>query len=90
MESPDNRRKADDSYRTLCVGRSLFLPAASTTGTRMAGIPNALAIALWIVGSCWAIAALAWLLNAETDFLTLLVAFGAVTGTLEWWLRRKS
>src|SRR5262252_8609218 len=32
MESPDNRRKADDSYRTLCVGRSLFLPAASTNG----------------------------------------------------------
>ena len=56
----------------------------------MAGIPNALAIALWIVGSCWAIAAFAWLLNAETDFLTPLVAFGAVTGTLEWWLRRKS
>jgi hypothetical protein len=53
-------------------------------------LPNALAIALWIVGSCWAIAGLAWLLNAETEFLGSLVAFGAVTGALEWWLRRKS
>lgn len=53
-------------------------------------LPNALAIALWIAGSCWAVAAVAWLLNAETDFLVALVAFGAASGALEWWLRRKS
>ncbi len=65
---------------------------ARDPGTRLPNtrLPNALAIALWITGSCWAIAGLAWLLNAETDFLTPLVAFGVVAGTLEWWLRRKS
>jgi hypothetical protein len=53
-------------------------------------LPNALAIALWIAGSCWAVAGLAWLFSAETGFLGPLVAFGVVSGTLEWWLRRKS
>jgi hypothetical protein len=52
--------------------------------------PNALAIAIWITACCWAVAALAWLVNAETDFVTPLVAFGVVTGALEWWLGRKS
>ena len=56
----------------------------------MAGLPNALAIALWIVGSCWAVAGLAWLVDAETEFLGSLVVFGVVTGPVEWWLRRKS
>jgi len=53
-------------------------------------LPNALAIAIWITGSCWAVAAAAWLLNAETDFLAPLAAVGVVTGGLEWLLRRKS
>jgi hypothetical protein len=53
-------------------------------------LPDALAIALWIAGSSWAIGGFAWLLNADTGFLAPLVAFGAVTGALEWWLRRKS
>lgn len=56
----------------------------------MAGIPNALAIALWIAGSCWAVAGIAWLFDAETGLLPPLVAFGVLTGAVEWWLRRKS
>lgn len=60
---------------------------ARLPGTRL---PNALAIAIWITGSCWAVAAVAWLFNAETDFLGPLVAFGVVTGAVEWFVRRKS
>jgi hypothetical protein len=60
---------------------------ARLPGTRL---PNALAIAIWITASCWAVAAVAWLVDTETDFLTPLVVFGAVTGAVEWWLRRKS
>jgi hypothetical protein len=60
---------------------------ARLPGTRL---PNALAIAIWITACSWAVAAVAWLVRAETDFLTPLVAFGVVSGALEWWLRRKS
>ena len=59
---------------------------ARLPGTRL---PNALAIAIWIAACCWAVAAIAWLINAEIDFLMPLVAFAVVTGALEWWRRRK-
>jgi hypothetical protein len=55
----------------------------------MTGVPNSLAIAFWIVGSCWAVAAVAYLFDAAAGLVFPLLAFGAVTGFVEWLVRRK-
>jgi hypothetical protein len=57
--------------------------------TRIAGMPSSLAIALWVTGSCWAVAATAYFLDVETKLLASVFAFGVVTGAVEWLLRRK-
>jgi H+/Cl- antiporter ClcA len=48
-----------------------------------------LAIAFWIVGSCWAVAAVAYLFDAAGGLVLPLLAFGAVAGFVEWLVRRK-
>jgi hypothetical protein len=55
----------------------------------MAGIPTSLAIALWVTGACWAVAAIPYLLEADTTFVAPMVIIGVLTGTAEWLLRRK-
>ena len=89
MESPDTRREADDSYRDAfaSVGAFSFQQRLARRRT-VAGIPDSLAIAFWIVGSCWAVGVLAYL-SGEEIFLVPLVAFGAATGVVEWWLTRR-
>jgi hypothetical protein len=54
----------------------------------MANLPEALAIALWITGSCWAVAALAYVSGASTEWVLPLFFFGCVTGVVEWIKRR--
>jgi hypothetical protein len=74
----------------LRVGRSFFLPAAPREqGRTMTGIPHATIIALWVTGSCWAIALVAHLLNGPPDLVFPLLVFGALTGIVEWILRSK-
>ncbi|MBS0531793.1 MAG: hypothetical protein JSS22_20745 [Proteobacteria bacterium] len=54
----------------------------------MTPLPNSLSIALWVVGSCWALAAIARLTDSETGVVSL-VAIGALTGLAEWLVRRQ-
>jgi len=56
----------------------------------MTGIPDSLAIALWVVGSCWVLSIIAFLIGGYEEFILPLVAFGVLTGAAEWALRRKA
>jgi hypothetical protein len=53
-------------------------------------LPDSLAIALWIVGSCWALAIVAYAFGASTEWIFPLFMFGVFTGIAEWVLRRKA
>jgi hypothetical protein len=55
----------------------------------MTGIPDSTAIALWVVGSCWAVSLVAYLFDGPTDIVFPLVAFGVLTGAAEWIVRNK-
>jgi hypothetical protein len=55
----------------------------------MTKLPNSLAIALWVVGTCWALAVLGYLLGASSELIIPLVAFGVLTGLAEWYLRKR-
>jgi hypothetical protein len=86
MESPDTRRKADDSYRARCAGRSLRATGlvALTEGKQMAGLPPSLSIAFWFVGSIWLVAIVAHVLDAPHQIVHAALAFGVVAGVVEW------
>ena len=56
----------------------------------MARIPDSLAIALWITGSCWVIALLAYFLGGSTELVLPLFVLGVLTGIAEWVMRRKA
>ena len=55
----------------------------------MAGIPTPLAIAIWITGACWLVAAIPYFLEIDATFVAPMVIVGALTGVAEWLLRRK-
>ena len=86
MESPDTRRKADDSYRARSAGRSMCATGlvALTEGEQMTGLPASLSIALWLVGSIWLIAILARFFDAPDEIVDAALAFGLLAGGLEW------
>jgi hypothetical protein len=50
-------------------------------------LPHSLAIALWVVGSSWAVMIAAYLLDADTGLVVPLVLFGTLTGAAEWMMR---
>jgi len=50
-------------------------------------LPHSLAIALWVVGSSWAVMIAAYLLGAETGVVIPLVLLGMITGMTEWMMR---
>jgi hypothetical protein len=54
----------------------------------MEKLPDTLAIALWITGSSWALALVACLFGASTEWLLSLFMLGLLTGVAEWILRR--
>ena len=56
----------------------------------MARLPNSLTIALWITGSSWALAIVAYLSGGSREWLFPLFMLGALTGVAEWVLRKKS
>ena len=51
-------------------------------------IPDSLAIALWLTGSLWVMAVLAYLFEAPPDLIVALAAFGILSGIAEWLVRR--
>ncbi len=56
----------------------------------MAGRSVSLAIAFWTVGACWAVAAVAYLCGASTEFIVPLTILGVCTGIIEFVIRRRS
>jgi hypothetical protein len=56
----------------------------------MEKFPESLEIAIWIVGSCWALAILVYLIGASTEWTLPIFIFGLLTGIAEWFVRRKS
>ena len=56
----------------------------------MAWASRPLVIALWIVGSCWVLAIVAWALGGSSEWTLPLVALGAFTGLAELILRQQS
>lgn len=55
----------------------------------MTGLPNSLLIAIWTVGACWAIVAMAGLFGFAVRPFLPLVLIGTATGVAEWFLRRQ-
>jgi hypothetical protein len=53
----------------------------------MARLPTSLSIAIWLVGSTWAVAILARVFDAPHEIVYAALAFGLVTGMIEWILR---
>jgi hypothetical protein len=56
----------------------------------MARLPDSLAIGLWITGSMWAMAILAYLLDASMEWILPMFVFGVLTGIAEWAMRQKA
>jgi len=55
----------------------------------MAGQSTPLAIAYWTVAACWAVAGVAYLCGASTEFVIPLAGLGICTGIIEFAIRRK-
>lgn len=53
---------------------------------RMAPLPDALSIALWIVIACWVVAIIAYLVRGPTNLIIPLLVLAVFTGVLEWLL----
>jgi len=56
----------------------------------MERIPHSLSIALWVAGSCWFLAILAYIFDGPRDLILPLVALGILTGVAEWYMRRNA
>jgi hypothetical protein len=56
----------------------------------MTRLPDSLAIGLWITGSTWVLAILAYLLGGSTEWIFPLFVLGVCTGIAEWVMRRKA
>jgi hypothetical protein len=52
-------------------------------------LPSSLAIALWVVGTCWTLAVLGYLLGGSSEWIVPLVSLGVLTGLAEWHLRKR-
>ena len=51
-------------------------------------LPNSLSIALWVVGSCWLVAAALYIFDGPRELILPVVTLGTLTGVAEWYLRR--
>ena len=56
----------------------------------MARLPDSLSIALWIVGSTWAVAALALYFEVSGELVLMAVAVGMGAGIFEWITRTRN
>jgi hypothetical protein len=88
MESPDTRRKADDSYRAQSAGRRMCATGlvALTRANKMTRLPSSLSIALWLVGSILAVAIAVHLFAAPHELVYAALAFGVLAGVAEWFV----
>ena len=50
----------------------------------MARLPTSLSIAIWLVGSTWAVAILVHIFDAPHEIVYAAPAFGLVAGMIEW------
>jgi hypothetical protein len=55
----------------------------------MERLPDSLAIAVWITGSCWLLAMLAYVLGGSTEWVLPVFLLGLFTGIAEWFKRRE-
>jgi hypothetical protein len=55
----------------------------------MSRLSHSLAIALWVVGTCWALAILGYLLGVSSEWTVPLVTLGSLTGLAKWHLRKR-
>jgi hypothetical protein len=55
----------------------------------MERLPDSLAIAAWITGSCWLLAMLAYFIGGSTEWVLPIFLLGLLTGIAEWVMRRK-
>jgi hypothetical protein len=51
------------------------------------GLPGSIVIALWVVGSCWAVVLVAYLFDVADGLVFPLVIFGVATGIAEYMKR---
>jgi hypothetical protein len=56
----------------------------------MTSLPDSLAIALWVVSSCWVLAIVAHIFGGPEELIIPLVALAILTGVAEWVLRQKA
>jgi hypothetical protein len=56
----------------------------------MERLPDSLSIGLWITGSTWLLALLAYLMGGSTEWILPLFVFGVLTGIAEWLMRRNA
>lgn len=87
MESPDIAVRLMTPTGRGGVGRSFSFQQRPERAC-MDRLPDSLAIALWTVGSCWALGTVAYLSGASRVLILPLFAFGLLTGVVEWLLRR--
>lgn len=71
------------------VGRSQFPTSCAPQVARMGRLPDSLAIALWVVGSCWVLAIVAYISGGSTELILPLFVLGVLTGIAEWVMRKK-
>ena len=86
MGSPDNRRKADGSYRTLGVGGALCPVVAMEAN--MAGLPLSLVIAIWLVGAMWIVGLTARFFGFSSDLVWFVLFLDTGAALIEWRTRR--
>jgi hypothetical protein len=55
----------------------------------MERLPVSLSIALWIVGSLWALAIISYLFGVSLEWLFPVFALALLSGFAEWVIRRK-
>jgi hypothetical protein len=85
MGSPENRRKADGSYRAKAsVG--YILPAGRLQKRRrtVAGLPVSLTIGIWLVGAMWIVGLSAHYFGFSSDLVWFVLFLGTGVALLEW------
>lgn len=87
--SPLKRPRADGPYGGAASSVGTIPIERHPKGVRMDRLPNSLTIALWVVGSCWALAVIAYAIGASRELILPLVVLGILTGTAEWVIRRR-
>ncbi len=60
-----------------------------TSGLPTSRLPTSLSIAIWLIGSTWAVAILARVFDAPREIIYAALAFGLLAGIIEWLVLRE-